>query len=125
MSKRVSLYLSLTVAALGLAAPLAAQGRSAVSTAELDAAVSARPAANGDAVRTLLASPQAQRIAARMGIKPVELSARVAGLDQASLSLLAERARVSQRDLAGGSNTIVISTTAVIIGLLILILLAS
>ena len=122
MSKRVTLSVSLAMA-LGLAAPLAAQGRSAVSTAELDAVVSARPAANGDAVRTLLTSPQAQRVAARMGIKPAELSARVAGLDRASLGRLADQARVNQRDLAGGSSTIVISTTAVIIGLLILILL--
>lgn len=62
-------------------------------------------------------------MAGRMGITPAELSARVAGLNQASLNLLAQRAQVDDRILAGGSRSIVISTTAIIIALLILILL--
>ena len=123
MSTRLTL--SLAVVTLALSAPLAAQARSIINGTELDAAVAARPAGNREAVKSLLATPEARQVAAHMGVNASELSARVASLNDASLNRLAERARASQRDLAGGSSTIVISTTTVIIGLLILILLTS
>ena len=123
MSKRLTLSMIMAVAALGLTAPLNAQGRTAVSSAELDAALAARPAGNRDAVREFLTTDQAQRVAGWMGLSPSELSVRVATLDQASLNLIAQRTGVGDPTLAGGANTIVISTTAIIIALLILILL--
>jgi hypothetical protein len=58
-----------------------------------------------------------------MGVSTAELSARVATLDEASLNLLAQSSEAGERDLAGGDGKIIISTTAVIIGLLLLILL--
>lgn len=123
MSKYLMRAMILVAAAVSAVAPLQAQGRSAVSGAELDAAVVAQPAAGRDAVRELLTTPHAQQVAGRMGVSPAELSARVATLDEASLNRLAERARFDDRILAGGDSKIVISTTAIIIGLLILILL--
>ncbi len=121
MLKQITL--SLAVVTLGLTAPLLAQSRSAVSGADLDAAVAARPVGNRDAVRQFLATDQAQAAAARMGVNPAELSARVGTLDEASLDQLAQQTGVGDPVLAGGDEKIVISATALIIALLIIILL--
>jgi len=123
MPNHRTLFIAMAIVSLGVATPLVAQGRSAVSPAELDAAAAARPAGNRQAVRNLLSTGEAQSVAGRMGLSAADLSARVASLDDASLNLLAEQAGVVDRDLAGGDGKIVISTTAVIIGLLLLILL--
>jgi hypothetical protein len=123
MPNHRTLFMAMAVVSLGVATPLVAQGRSAVSPAELDAAAATRPVGNRQAVRNLLSTSQAQTVAGQMGLSAAELSARVARLDDASLNLLAERAGAGDRDLAGGDGTIIISTTAVIIGLLLLILL--
>lgn len=123
MSNHRTLSLLLAAAGLGLTAPLHAQDRSAITTAELEAAVTVRPAGTRQAVRDFLALPQVQKVADRMGVSTADLSAGVAGLDQASLDRIAQQTAVGDRTLAGGANTIVISTTAIIIGLLILILL--
>ena len=123
MTTHRTLSLLVAAAGLGLAAPLQAQGRSAVTSAELEAAVTTRPAGTREAVRDFLAIPQVQKVADRMGVSTAELSAGVATLDQSSLDRIAQLGVVADRPLAGGDNTIVISTTAIIIGLLILILL--
>jgi len=122
MLKQLTPSMIMAVAALSLAAPLNAQGRSAVTGAELDAAVAARPIGNGEAVRQLLMTDQARKVAGRMGISPAELSVRVAALDQATLNRLAEQTGVNDRALAGGSS-VVIGTTVLIIALLVLIIL--
>ena len=123
MFKHLKRTVILAAAALSLAVPLYAQSRSAVGGAELDAAVTLPAAGHRESVREFLTTPQAEQAAARMGITAEELSARVALLDDATVTRLAERARLGDVVLAGGANTIVISTTAIIIGLLILILL--
>ena len=116
--RQLSLFLA--VAALGFATPLLAQERSAVSGAELDAAVVAHPRGNTATVQAFLATDQAREVAGRMGLSQTELATVVATLDQASLAQLAQR---TDEALAGGSNTIVISATTVIIALLLIILL--
>lgn len=123
MTTHRTLSLLVATAGLGLAAPLHAQGRSAVTTAELEAAVTTRPAGTREAVRDFLAIPQVQKVADRMGVSTTELSAGVATLDQSSLDQIAQLSVAADRPLAGGDSTVVISTTAIIIGLLILILL--
>ena len=123
MSKYFTRPMIMTVAALGLAGPLYAQGRSTVSSTELDAAVVARPDANREAIRQLLATPQAQKVASQMGVSPSELSARVATLDEATVNQLAQQAQVGDAALAGGSSTVVIGTTALIIALIVIIIL--
>jgi CHASE3 domain sensor protein len=123
MSKRLTPTIVMAVAAISLAAPLHAQGRSVVSSAELDAAVAARPATSREAVRNILLTDQAQKVASRMGISPSELSARVATLDSATLNRVAEQAAVKDQALAGGSTTVVIGTTVLIVALLVLIIL--
>ena len=68
MSNHRTVSLLLAAAALGLTTSLHAQGRSAVTTAELEAAVAVRPAGTRQAVRDFLALPQVQKVADRMGV---------------------------------------------------------
>lgn len=123
MSKCRSLSLLTAVAVFGVAAPVVAQDRSAVSGADLDAAVAERSGANGEAVRSLLSSDEARQVANHMGLSSADLSARVAALDGASLDRLAQQSGVNDQILAGGSDKVIISTTAIIIGLVVLVLL--
>ncbi len=121
MSKPIALSVFILAAGFGLAAPLAAQDRSAVSGAELDAAVAGRPVGNRDVVQGFLASSQARAAAEGMGVSAADLSDRVATLDPMSLQRL--RDELADRGLAGGADTIIISSTVVIIALLLIILL--
>jgi hypothetical protein len=124
MFKPLSLSMLMAVTALGLTAPLSAQTRSAVSVAEMDGAVAEQPSAVRVAVQEFLATDRAQAVAAGMGMSVSELSAQVAGLDDASLNRIAQQAGIDDKALAGGEGTIVITaTTAIIILLLIIILL--
>jgi len=123
MFKRRTISMILAVTALGLTPPLAAQGRSTASTAELDAAVTAPAKGNRQTVQDFLARPDVRSVASRMGVSTASLSTAVAGLDQASLDRIARDTRASDGQLAGGASTVVISTTTIIIALLILILL--
>jgi CHASE3 domain sensor protein len=125
MSRPFLLSMTLALAALCLTGPLTAQDRSAVSVAELDAAIAERPADVDlrGAIQEFLATDQGQEVADRMGVSVSDLSNRVASLDDASLKLMAKQAGVSEEVLAGGANTIVITTTTLIIVLLVIILL--
>lgn len=117
MSNRIPVTLLAAMATLTLSAPLMAQARSTAGSAALDAAVVARPADQRAAVTAALTSPQALAAAERLGMNADQVTARVAALDEPAVGQL------SDRILAGGNSTVVISTTAIIIGLLILILL--
>jgi hypothetical protein len=125
MSRPFLLSMTLALAALCLTAPLSAQDRSAVSVAELDAAIAERPAdfdVRG-AIQEFLATDRGQEVADRMGVSVSDLSNRVANLDDASLNRIADDAGISQEVMAGGANTVVITTTTLIIVLLVIILL--
>jgi len=122
MSKRLTPSIVTAVAAISLAAPLHAQGRRVVSSAELDASVAARPATSRETVRNILLTDQAQQVASQMGVRPSELSARVATLDSATLNRIVERTGASDPALAGGA-TLVIGTTVLIVALLVVIIL--
>ena len=124
MSRQFSLLMLMAVAAVSLTAPLAAQTRSAVSSAELDAAVAEQPVTSREAVLDFLTTDQAQETAGRMGVNISDLSARVAGLDEASLARIADQAGMNDEVLAGGADTIVISATTLIIILLLVIIVA-
>lgn len=112
------------LATVGATTPLAAQTRSAVSSAELEAAVVKAPAANQEAVQRFLRDTRVTEVAAKLGIQTVELAAAVRTLEEGTLSQVAERTRAADRNLAGGDQVIV-STTAIIIVLLVLILLTN
>jgi hypothetical protein len=126
MSTRSAVSAIAVIAAFGAASPLLAQQRAVVSGADLDAAVVTTSAApEGDAVRQLLSTDHAQRVAGQLGISPAELSARVADIDDETLVRIAQQGGLDEQALAGGADTIVLSTTAVIIILLVLILVVS
>jgi hypothetical protein len=135
MSQRLSLSTIAAVTALGLASPAMAQQRSAVSAADLDYAAATSPAAAGDELRQLLSTDHVQKLAATLGVSATELSARVAALDDATLARLAHQGgldepalaelALDEPALAGGADTVVVSTTAIIIALLVLILLVN
>ena len=117
MSLRIRLSLYMAVAAITIAVPLTAQGRSTATSAALDAAVASHPANDRAVVTSALSSSSAVAVAGSLGMSSDVVAARIAALDDATAQQLADRIR------AGGSN-VVISTTAIIIVLLILILLA-
>lgn len=121
MSKPIVISLLIVVAGLGVAAPLVAQDRSAVSGAELDAVVAARSTDNREVVQRFLTSDQARAAAEGMGVSAADLSERVATLDPVSLQRI--RSELVDRGLVGGADTIIISSTVVIIALLLIILL--
>jgi hypothetical protein len=105
------------IAAISIATPLAAQSRSTADMRTLDAAVIVHTDANRSAVTAALTSSRALAVAGTMGLSPQEVSTRLAALDDASVK------QVADEILAGGESRVVISTTAIIIGLLIIILL--
>ena len=125
MFKPLSLSMLVAITAFGLTAPLSAQSRSAVSVAELDAAVAEQPAPVRAAVLEFLTTDRAQAVAAGMGTSVSELSAQVAGLDDASLNRIAGQAGIDDEALAGGADSVVISVTALLLIIIIIILLAN
>lgn len=124
MTNRSAITAFLAVAALGFGAPLVAQDRSAINPTELKAAVGNRQTARAGAVRELLSSDQARKLAEGMGVSSGDLANRVSELDAATLDRLGEQAGVTDAMVMRRRANVVISTTAIIIILLILILLA-
>jgi hypothetical protein len=113
---RIPVAVFAALAILTVSAPLAAQGRSTVTTATLEAAVVAPRTTPRAAVQAVLTSGTA---ASQVGLSAEQVSTRIAALDDATIQQLHERI------LAGGASNVVISTTAIIIILLILILLTN
>ncbi|MGD8868969.1 MAG: PA2779 family protein [Gemmatimonadales bacterium] len=105
------------------ATPALGQEDHVVSTSELRAAV-VEQAANSDrdrdAVLRVLARDEVRAVADQVGVDLSRAEDAVATLDGPELQRLADRSRTVEKALVGG-DAIVISTTAVIIGLLVLI----
>lgn len=120
-----ALVVSLSVYALAVA-PLQAQTSHAASQSVLDAAVQQHVASSQDdrdAVLRLLARPEIGRIAEHAGLDLRRAEDAVRTLDAESLVNVASQARQVEQALAGGQSRVTISTTMIIIGLLVLILL--
>jgi hypothetical protein len=123
--------LSLSILPVVLAALIAAPHVSAQSThsapqAALDAALRqhvAASAADRAAVLGLLDRAEVKAAAGQAGIDLRDVSAAVATLDAEQLAAVSAQAQQVSEALAGGQSRVVISTTAIIIGLLVLILL--
>lgn len=79
--------------------------------------------ADRQAIQTLLSRPAVRRIAGTAGLSLERASAAAANLSGADLANLAAQAKEVDSQLAGGTDTIVISATTLIIILLLLILL--
>ena len=76
-----------------------------------------------EAIRRVLANEQVREVAEGAGFDLKRAEAAVAALDDAEVARIAAQARAVNEALAGGQSTVTLSTTAIIIGLLVLILL--
>ena len=121
------------VLSLLIAAPLvtaqsspAASAPHAASQQLLDAAVQQHVRAvdqDREAVRLFLQRGDVMAIAGKYGIDLRRAESAVATMDAQDLAGVAAQARQADEALAGGQSSVTISTTAIIIGLLVLILL--
>lgn len=119
-------YMTLPVALLlFLAAPGAATAQEHIASADaLDAVVAAHTGtleADRAELHAFLARPVVAEIAAQAGIDVVTARTAVAALDASEVRDISTQIGSLDAALAGG-DSVVISTTAIIIGLLILIL---
>jgi hypothetical protein len=80
-------------------------------------------AADGAVVQRVLEQPAVRELAGELGLDIRRAQAAVATLDPAQLAELAARADAVDRALTGGQGSITVSTTLLIIGLLVLIIL--
>ena len=117
----VAVYLSVCLSA----STAAAQGAHVVDQATLDQLLSERIAqdqADRAVVQRLLNHPEVRTVAGRLGVDLTGATAAVSTLDGPELATLAAQAQHVEHALAGGQSAITVSTTTIIIGLLVLIL---
>jgi len=120
-------FLGATLAVLMIAPPSFAQQTHVINQSALDQAVQQRVAqdeADREALRTFLANPAVQRVAAKAGLSTEKAGAAVSTLQGDELRRAASQARTVNHDLAGGA-TVVVTTTTIIIVLLIIILIVA
>lgn len=98
-----------------------AASQSAIDAALQEHAVSAQT--DREAVLRVLQHSEVTRLASRIGLDLKRAESAIATLEGQELADLAARARDVNQALAGGQRSITISTTMIIIGLLVLILL--
>ena|SRR5437867_11678396 len=106
--------------------PVMAQAPHAASQSAIDAALQEHAAAaqaDRDAVLRVLQHSEVARLASVIGLDLTRATSAVATLEGRELADLAARAREVDHALVGGQRSITISTTMIIIGLLVLILL--
>lgn len=108
-----------------LANPALAQQSHVAEPAVIDARVAAKAAETQQqraTIQRLLERKPVREIADRAGIDIGRVEAAVSTLDGEELAELATQAQTLDETLAGGQSSVTISTTAIIIGLLVLIL---
>ena len=106
--------------------PVLAQQLHVVDQVALDQQVAAKVAKTAEqraVIERLLEREQVRSVAERTGIELADVKAAVATLEGDELAQLAVHAQGVDDSLTGGQSTITISTTTIIIGLLVLILL--
>ena len=111
--------------AFSVSPSVSAQQRHAADQAILDQVVADHVQQTGDdreAILRALDNDQVRDLAGRVGLDLKRAEAAVARLDDVELGVLAARARTVNDALVGGQSHVTISTTVIIIGLLVLIL---
>lgn len=122
--RRTCLIVLLFASAVSL--PISAQQAHVADQATLDQAVADHVQQTADdrqAILRALANEQVRKLAGGVGLDLKRAEAAVATLDDADVRLIAAQAQAVNDALAGGQSTVTISTTVIIIGLLVLILL--
>ena len=116
----------LVILLLAIPSRALAQDRHVISRTALDAAVAERvmqEQADHAVIRQALGQPEVRVCAARAGVDAGRLQALAETLSGSDLQVVASKARAVNESLAGGASTVTLSTTVIIIGLLVLILL--
>jgi hypothetical protein len=111
--------------AFSVSPSVSAQQRHAADQAILDQVVADHVQQTGDdreAILRVLDNEQVRDLAERVGLDLKRAEAAVTTLDDVELGVLAARARTVNDALVGGQSHVTISTTVIIIGLLVLIL---
>ena len=124
--KRVRTSVLTLLAAVVIPFPVAAQERHVVDETMLDQAVAdhvRQTADEREAIRRVLANEEVRKLAEGVGLDLTRAEAAIATLDETELGPVAAQAQAVNDALAGGQSSVTISTTVIIIGLLILILL--
>jgi hypothetical protein len=127
----VAVFLSILMAAPRIQASSQGPGQSAPPThiagqSILDAAVQEHARATDrdrETVRLFLQRADVRAVAGTYGIDIRRAESAVAAMDASEVANMATQARAANETLAGGQGSVTISTTAIIIGLLVLILL--
>jgi len=111
--------------AFSVSPSVSAQQRHAADQAILDQVVADHVQQAGDdreAILRVLEFEQVRELAGRVGLDLKHAEAAVTTLDDVKLGVIAAQARTVNDALVGGQSHITISTTVIIIGLLVLIL---
>lgn len=106
-------------------APAMAQQAHVLDEAAIEKALSERlkeDDADREAIRALLRRPEVRELVKKAPLDLQRAEAAVATLDGSELQALASSARAVTGALSGGQSKITLSTTTIIIGLLVLIL---
>ena len=114
----------LTVGALLMSSPAWAQ-QHVVDPEMMQQAIAqkhAADAANRQVVERVLARPDVQVVAARMGLDVKQARVALAQLSSEDLAAVAQPAQAVDADLAGGQNYVVISVTTLLLIIILVIL---
>jgi len=124
--RTVQQLLALLLSLLTIPGSAFADQQHVVDQSQLASSVAQRVAtedADRDAIRATLARPEVRDVAATLGVDVGRLTTAADTLSGVDLERAVTAARQVNRQLVGGASTLTISTTTIIIGLLVLILL--
>ena len=124
--REISLGLAIVSGIYGAAAQSALAQDHLVSPAQIQQDVNSTAAArqkNETALRSFLATPQAERAMQMAGVQPQQVNNAVSQLSNSELAQLATRAQNAQKDFAAGqlSDHDLLLIAVVILGLLLLV----
>jgi len=121
----IRIFVIALLCAFSVSPSVSAQQRHAADQAILDQVVADHVQQAGDdreAILRVLEFEQVRELAGRVGLDLKHAEAAVTTLDDVELGVIAAQARTVNDALVGGQSHITISTTVIIIGLLVLIL---
>ena len=121
----IRIFVIALLCAFSVSPSVSAQQRHAADQAILDQVVADHVQQAGDdreAILRVLEFEQVRELAGRVGLDLKHAEAAVTTLDDVELGIIAAQARTVNDALVGGQSHITISTTVIIIGLLVLIL---
>jgi hypothetical protein len=120
------LFTLLLILLIAIPSRALAQDRHVISPSAIAGAVAehiAQEQADRSAIREALGQSEVRVLAARSGVDAERLEALAGTLSGSDLKAVANQARAVNESLVGGASTVTLSTTTIIIGLLVLILL--